>query len=209
MSDIFSCVCCRCNRIIPLGAVVVYEGRDYHDSCYLKGIRTRIAQLDEKAQRGTITLIDSKELGDLRFLEGVCRKDIESRIDFNVFNPDNPVFLGNTPLGKFSQMNPPAWKKLKSLEGTKYHCSKTPQIESDKVPILEIITDEKGHKYCLQTGVKLKPALPLELTESNSKNDGKNNTNMPALLDGVGLPQKKDECEDMKLRESKTDTRWG
>lgn len=175
MGDILSLICCHCRRLILLNDLSISEGRDYHDHCLLQTFRTRISEIDKKIQRGTATILDAKEQGDLIPIEKNIIRDMENPgHDFRM-NPDPPIFFGNTPLGLFSVMNPPPWKKLKSLVGTKYHLHQPEIVIQLTEPIFKILTDETGHKYCIQTGSRsVEPqkqlesgagALPLEQTQ--------------------------------------------
>lgn len=213
MSDIFSCVCARCRRIIPISDLTVFEGRDYHDSCMLQIIRSEISILNKKASRGTLTLIDNNELGDLLFLENVIRKDIENKINFDP-KSSVPVFKGNTQLGLYSAMNPPEWKKLlihsKSLEGTKYHMHKNIARENCNFnAVFEIMTDEHGHKYCMQVGNspqdnipkiegKTKPSFPVEKKTIILQSVGEKQINMIEEPSVHGMPKKLHEGIDLK-----------
>ena len=206
MRTIFDCICCRCQRVIKLEDILVFEGRDYHDACYLQVVRTRIAQLDKKAQNGTITLLDNHELGDLLFIEKQVRYGAENKTPF--IGESNPVFFGNTSLGSFCAMNPPAWKRLKSFDGTKYHMMKSTKTEPEFLPIFDIRTDEIGHKFCVQIGRKSNPAFipsfPLEKNIRNCENVGKKELNMNAKPSLYGLPQKIDDSVDTKMNKDKT-----
>ncbi len=170
MTDIVSCMCCHCKRIIPLSDLTIFEGRDYHDSCYLKTVRTRISELDKKVQRGTATILDAKELGELHEIQESVKKDMEDPPGDFGHIPDKPIFFGQSPLGLHSAYNIPRWKKLLrekgSLMGTKYHLHKKPELSLPQTePIFKIITDESGHKSCIQIGSKEinnNPSLPLE-----------------------------------------------
>ncbi len=155
MNSNHSFFCCSCRRKVDLCDLTVFEGRDYHDTCYLSSVRSRIAALDTKAHRGTATVLDASELGDLRFIENEVQKDIINKCDFG-FNSTKLVFLGHTALGNFSQMNPPLWKHLLarggSLDGTKYHLQKMVVASLAYAENFKILTDENGHKYCVHVG---------------------------------------------------------
>lgn len=172
MTEIFSCICCRCQRLISLNDLIIFEGRDYHDSCYLKTVRTRISEIDKKIQRATATILDTIELKEQIEIERIIKRDMENpNIDFGHV-PNPPVFKGNTPLGLTSAMNPPKWKRILhekgTLKGTKYQFSKKVSLPiSTDEPIFKIITDEYGYKSCIQIGSKPIEnnilSLPLEL----------------------------------------------
>lgn len=156
-------MCCKCRRLISLDEFTVADGKDYHDHCYLESVRSRITILDGKVQRGTATILDAKELDDLRFLDDVVKKDIENRSGkFNLTGTDHLVFKSNTPRGLHSVMNPPkrVLEKLIELRRLKFGGWKELLPSEEKQPILEsepvfkIMTDDSGHKYCLQIGIK-------------------------------------------------------
>ena len=156
--------------MIPLSDLTIFEGRDYHDSCYLKTVRTRISEIDKKVQRGTATILDAKELQDLIEIQESVKKDMEfPQGDFGHI-PDKPIFFGQSPLGLQSSYNPPRWKKRLrekgTLEGTQYHFHKRPELPASQTePVFKIIVDESGHKSCIQIGSKEinnNPSLPLE-----------------------------------------------
>jgi len=159
--------------MIPLSDLTIFEGRDYHDSCYLKTVRTRISEIDKKIQRGTATILDAKELEELHEIQESVKKDMENPPGDFGHIPYKPIFFGQTPLGLHSAYNIPRWKRLLrnngSLVGTKYHLhkkSEPPLLQTE--PIFKIITDEFGHKSCIQIGSKEinnNPSLPLENTK--------------------------------------------
>lgn len=151
--------CARCGRVIGLNGLSINEGRPYHDHCLLQVTRTRISVLSDKMGRKTATVLDYKELQDLIFLEERMKKDIEIQKNISLSNNDKPIFFGNTPLGKHSAMNSPEWKKLLmkggSLEGTKYHMPKVPELPASTTePVWQITTDENGHKGVIQIGTR-------------------------------------------------------
>jgi len=153
-----------------LNDLTIFEGRDYHDSCYLKTVRTRISELDKKVQRGTATMLDAKELGELHEIQESVKKDMENPSNDWGHLPEKPIFFGQSPLWAQSAMNPPRWRKLLreqgTLEGSKYHLHKKPTLSLPTTePIFKIITDEFGHRSCIQIGSKEinnNPSLPLE-----------------------------------------------
>ncbi len=185
----------------------------------LQVVRSEISILNKKASRGTLTLIDNAELGDLLFLENVIKKDIENRVDFEP-KSSVPVFKGNTKLGLYSAMNPPEWKRLlihgKSLEGTKYHMHKNNEEENCKSkPIFEIMTDEFGHKYCMQIGTSPQenipqivgedePSVQLEEKTSTLVSVDEKQKNMIQEPSVRGMPQKLHEGSGLKFNNSNT-----
>ncbi len=172
MTDLITCLCCNCKRLVALNELTIFEGRDYHSSCYLKTVRTRISEIDKKIQRGTATMLDAKELQELTEIERSVKNDIENASPDYGHSSDDPLFFGNTPLGLQSRMNPPGWKRILretgNLAGTKYHLHKKqlPPLSTTE-PIFKIITDEHGHKSCIQIGSK--PIENLTKIEGNNK----------------------------------------
>lgn len=112
-------------------------------------------------QRGTATILDAKELDDLRFLNDVVKKDIENCSGkFDLTGIDRPVFIGDSPRGLHSVMNPSKreLEKLRELRRLKSGGWKellpSEEKQSTPEPVFKIMTDDNGHKYCLQIGLK-------------------------------------------------------
>lgn len=202
-NSIYTRICCRCRRLIDLTELLVDEGRDYHEHCHLEIIRTRITVLDKKVQRGTATILDAKDLDDLRFLEDVGRKDIESGSGkLKLYDVDKPCFKGNTSLGLYSVMSPSKLEleKLKELKrlscgGWKELQEKQPEFE----PVFKIMTGGDGHKYCMQIGTRsienkkelegVEKYKNLEIPQNTSKEQKVENPSvrgLPRLVDAEG-----------------------
>lgn len=169
MSDITNRICSTCRRVIDINDLSINEGKPYHDHCLLQNTRSRISFLSDKVGRRTATVLDAEELQDLLYVESRIKKDIETRVELNLINNDRPIFLGNTPLGKHSAMNPPTWKKLlarrQGLEGTKYHMHKVPELPSTtNEPIWKITIDENNHKGVIQIGTQ-----PIQISSNKRK----------------------------------------
>ena len=215
MTDLITCLCCNCKRLVPLNELTIFEGRDYHSSCYLKTVRTRISEIDKKIQRGTATMLDAKELQELTEIERSVKSDIENATPDYGYSSDDPLFFGNTPLGLQSAINPPGWKRILretgTLAGTKYHFhKKQPVIPSTTEPIFKIITDEHGHKSCIQISSKhiqtviqiegkTKPTLPLETKTHLLEFSEKKYINMNGAPSPTGLPLKINDSLDTKI----------
>ncbi len=220
MTDLITCLCCNCKRLVALNELTIFEGRDYHSSCYLKTVRTRISEIDKKIQRGTATMLDAKELQELTEIERSVKNDIENASPDYGHSSGDPLFFGNTPLGLQSRMNPPPWKRLLhergTLEGTKYHLhKKVPSLISTTEPIFKIITDEHGHKSCIQIGSKPienmikieetnKHLFPLELKTQNCDFVAKKITNTFEAPSPTGLPLKINEGSDTNIANYRT-----
>ncbi len=137
--------CTFCQSYVNEADAVWEDSQPYHEACSRRKIRKEIAAAEKKIRRGTLSLIEARELAELKELD---RKNsiepLSHPLSSKIFDKDVPRFHGNTPFGQWAATKPKS-KLLGEWEERKHLTESTNYIRTEEIILLEENYNDNGN----------------------------------------------------------------
>ncbi len=167
--------CTFCQSYVNEADAVWEDSQPYHEACNRRKIRKEIAAAEKKMRRGTLSLIEARELAELKELDKKNSIELLSQpLSSKMFDKDVPRFHGNTPLGLWAATKPrspllkAAEERIKLAESANY-------ISAKEIKLLDEKYNDNGNYNPLLSDKNL-----LKLIKEDKNNGGKiKDINMP------------------------------